>query len=114
MGFVSFHYHGIVRAELGNFEKALEIMSASEVLAVAAVILHSLVNELTSNDPHPEKGMGKHCSVGCMTLGRQRQEDFRKFNAGLVYTVSPSIAKVTWGNPSQNIQESPCLLIQQN
>lgn len=41
-----------------------------------------------------------------MTFGRQRQEDFRKFNAGLVYIVSSSIARATWGNPSQNIQES--------
>ena len=38
-------------------------------LAATAAILHSLVSELTSNDPHPEKGLGKHCSVRCMTLG---------------------------------------------
>lgn len=64
MGFVSFHYHSIVRAELGNFEKALEIMSTSAVLVLAAGILHSLVNELTSNEPHPERGLGKHCLSG--------------------------------------------------
>lgn len=54
MGFVSFDYYSIVRAELslGNFT----VTRGNECLFSAAVTAALTLSELVSNDPHHERG----------------------------------------------------------